>query len=502
MKKVSEKMIDLKDDIKKQKLDALKLKMKDFFMDKKKVALFLFLIILCVSFFIFFSIDNFMIVDLYPLAMFCSVAYGLIIFSFRKSIFSISFLYYIAIVVFNTGAIFASRMGHPGIEIIHWTYDVGVDNFQKAIFFYILSISVYTLTIIIKETYYQKKTNAKTNHFASIKEKDYKNVFNLGALLTLIAFPVFVYVLVVRSITLIQGDYIDIYYVNIPSPLIVLSKIFYTGPFFMLIGMKNFEKAKKLFYLTVIIMGLSMLQGTRSEAIGNLVALVLVYYFYQIKPNNQERSFYKQVLILGGLAFYLLNLFREYRLLPEITLNSVSNMFVKSLNLKFIYDLIYELGSTLKTLVYSINFFPKHYSFGFGRNYVTGLLSFLPGISRLLPAITKDWSFPSYFPGNYSYSIGGSILAELYFNFGYLGCLGTSIVALFNLYIEEIINDTKKGNLYIKATILSVFPGYLFFIRGYMVDFYRQAIMTIIFIVVTYILYNKVLKKGEYYKKL
>lgn len=432
-------------------------------------------------FLLFISNENSYEISLYPYIFVMTILCGGLIFSVYKNLFAPPLVFFILLSVFNLGTILTAKLGYDGSQYIKsWVYSAGQENFQKALVFYLICIIVYTVSILFCNSFSDKRITTvnievETKQF----EEQKRTVFKIGVLLAIIFFPIYAYVAWLRIATLSTGTYTDLYINTISSELVVMSRVFNAASVFMIIGAKNYKKATIIFYAIFIIYILSMFQGTRSEAALNIVNISLVYYYFQVKNNNKTRVFSRNILVMGILSLLVMNIMRTYRQIPNASLANFFILFSENFNFDFIFDLVGEFGGSFRSLVYAMYTFPEKVEFGNGLTYLTGLLSPIPYITRF-SHLSESWLYTLLFSKSMASSIGGNVLGEMYYNFGWFGPLLMPIVAYLAMkYNEAFTQSFSSQSLISKATFLSTFSMFIFLPRGYFIDFFKESIIMV-----------------------
>lgn len=156
-----------------------------------------------------------------------------------------------------------------------------------------------------------------------------------------------------------------------------------------------------------------------------------------------------------------------------------------------------EFGGTILTLYTVIDNVPEAVSFSNGLTYIGSITILLPFSTRILgdyflSNISVGDAMNVYFGGG----LGGSWIAEIYYNFGYFGIL---IVPVFSYYINRF-SDMFSYNKLPKYSINKALMFYLLiplfvFPRGYFYTFVSYFNIYI-YVMIVYFFYRR-LRIGE-----
>ena len=153
-----------------------------------------------------------------------------------------------------------------------------------------------------------------------------------------------------------------------------------------------------------------------------------------------------------------------------------------------VYSVLREFGGSMISLIYSMRFVPSYANYNFGLTYIISLLLISPKLPQaMVNALNNNFAFTSVFPSAYLDSLGGSVLGELYYNFGWLGALCTLFLGLFISRIDIKINQSKQCKDWITlGMIVSFLPQIFLWVRDYFsgilfVGFWISVVLYVVF---------------------
>lgn len=263
-----------------------------------------------------------------------------------------------------------------------------------------------------------------------------------------------------------------------------IATLTYTGIISVMIAKrKSINFCRGLLFLTVIYEGIMMFSGNRYLSISMIITICFVYIKYVGDVNWKKLFLYG---ILAVFLFAVLNTVRELRTSAINISIFIEEFFVQLKDNPFI-SLIMELGSTMKSLVLSVKYFPQYKDYAYGMTYWEALLNTIPKLSNTSLVDINNLIFIYNFP--YHKSLGGSYLGEIYYNFGKMGVVFSYLLGIFIGKIGQIIEDEDCTNKVI-FTIPILFYS-LSYIRGYVYS-YNIAVYHIIAILILHFFVKKI----------
>lgn len=259
----------------------------------------------------------------------------------------------------------------------------------------------------------------------------------------------------------------------LPSILLILSSYRnHKKQFIMVMGMTS------VYFLIFM-----FLTGRKGNTIQTLVPFVFMYcYFFRPK----FKLWYIPVIYFGALWVTIVTHTRELAFDASF-MSSLSNVISSSNPLK---DLCLEMGGTVKAPIQAIMSVPATGNFQWGRTYLVSIIySILSGIKIPCSELEKYALFNIYLSqperGSYInstvYAMGGSAIAEWYWNFGWIGIPLVLIFAFLITKFEAKI--LKSAYNPIKFAVWTTFLYYLMrYTRGYFNEIVWQPLYILIFV--------------------
>jgi oligosaccharide repeat unit polymerase len=240
---------------------------------------------------------------------------------------------------------------------------------------------------------------------------------------------------------------------------------------FLLAGSKNHRFNIALSGVIVLSYSITLfLIGARAGAVMPLIGYAWVYHRC-IRPLPKAA-----LLAAGGLMLFvifpLVKAFRGGTGGGRFALNTVFNEFFSVSNP--IVSILYEMGSSMRTVAYTIDLVPHYRDFGMGESYLFALAGLVPrhlfweahpiftygSVSRwLLVTVNPELSNPGFFTWGFSF------IGEAYFNFGWLGA--PFALAIMGFLLGKFVLWAKKSSDPAKIALVGAFTGFfLIFARG------------------------------------
>ncbi len=327
-----------------------------------------------------------------------------------KKIITFANIYLICLFIFHFGQVVINGIA------LDYTYKklsvleaLGSSLYTRATFYSLAFFIICSITILIIESRIVIENCVDT----SIQSNNInKQLFLLGFVIFCISFPVNLWISVQSLNAIASGNYFDTFEVPISGIQSAISSFLIIGIILIMLSLskKNFALFT-VYLLSVAYFAWTMLSGGRGKAV--IAIVLLTYIFFK----ETKVTWWKILLFLTAAFFgmYMLSAISLIRDTGAITLSSISNVS-KTLNNPF-FSTLDEFGSTLQTVGWSMRWAKNHF-FRCGLTYLESLLSIFPNFGGIFESINKDAVFTIQLQEAY---IGGSVIGEAYFNFGYLG---------------------------------------------------------------------------------
>lgn len=249
----------------------------------------------------------------------------------------------------------------------------------------------------------------------------------------------------------------------------ILTSLFVTGIIFLLAGSKGKKMSIALSMMLMgLYVGIYLLIGVRNKAIMPLIAYVWVWHKI-VKPLPKVFLFSCGFVIL----FFIFPLLRFIRNSPISQIQNVFQLWEIYRDIdNSVVAAIGEMGKSIETVIYTMQFVPKVRGFALGSTYINSLLILIPNLFWDTHPATGNrlsfWLVEQVYPSHYlvvagkGWTIGYSFIAEAYLNFGWLGSI-VCLAVIGSLFVRFILwgrQDIQKI-----ATVAAFLPYFLFYSR-------------------------------------
>ncbi|MFV0943004.1 O-antigen polysaccharide polymerase Wzy [Bacillus pacificus] len=312
---------------------------------------------------------------------------------------------------------------------------LGLSDFYKDLVLretqnFIVQAQAYTLPFLsLFHLFALLFSNERKNlHSATYKSISVDNnaLFITGLLFLVISTPAFLINLFTTINLVINHGYSGIYHYR-PSYSKFIEILLYMGKFFesslicILISKRENRKIRN-FIIAVFLMNIvvSLYIGERNGAVVSVLALLCVWH-YIIKPINKKEAF-----ILVIIAYLFVGILNAVAVVRGEAGHGIADiiivLFSKGFNI--IGDFIGEVGWSLTSVGYTIQFVPSIEDFRYGSTYLYGLSTLIPnlGLWEVHPA-TVNAQLSEWLQNmlGINYGPGYTLIAETYINFGWFG---------------------------------------------------------------------------------
>lgn len=268
----------------------------------------------------------------------------------------------------------------------------------------------------------------------------------------------------------------------------------------LLISYKGDKKKQlKLFVLIIAYFLLLMSSGRRSEN----VAYIAVFLFLFMRTYGKIR--WKSIIIYSFLCFCLLAVLSTVRNLRNDGRDFASlvqgflDVFTDP---RMLIDILREYGDTGYTAMCTLFLWLPRHGPSWGSSYYLGITAIFPNIGGVMGELSTKSAYALTIQQSGAvfteyYNIGGSLLGELFFNFGALG----GIIAAFplGLIIGSFFNKVElalRRNDYIRLVIyFLVVTNLTYWVRDTFVGGIRPAVWGVLFF---NFLFYKIFKLKKY----
>ena len=346
---------------------------------------------------------------------------------------SLPFTFLLCTVLFYYGQVFLLGF-FKGYELVHDWNKLSiypVDVYHNTIMMVMFFMTTYVIGVL---KYY------KFDDLILCKSAEVdRSLYRIGLVVLLFTLPFNIYENYLYIVASVAGGYHDIFLVDIPDYVSSISWISIVGFVACMYG--NTKYKKTFLIVPIILYSLEMVSGNRGPSV---CAIITIFAFYNIKYSIKRLSF-KLILIysiLGFVGLTMLATIKEFRGVSGKNVDSFVEILNETLEQNVILRNLEEFGGTV-AVPSIVQIDTQNYdSYVYGKTYIAGLASIFPNIGHIVSDITDPVSMIKTVVkhgiyGEYQ-SIGGSNIAELYFNFSWLGIILGGFV--FGLFTSKIHN--------------------------------------------------------------
>lgn len=221
-----------------------------------------------------------------------------------------------------------------------------------------------------------------------------------------------------------------------------LKMFFIPGLLMLLVANKQSKYKRTLIMILPLIAAILFLAtGGRAEAIALGVALFWIYKT-ELKSINIKRFII--LILVALLAIKIFNTIAVFRLLDDRSIGTFFELLFLGgySSASGFADILNEFGFNIFSLYHTMTMVPSLQNFSFGYTYTASLLAIVPslffgGYSFSDAAALHDWLQDKL---SLDYGPGYSIVAESYYNFGWLGFIAVALLG----YVFIKMTTNKK----------------------------------------------------------
>lgn len=373
----------------------------------------------------------------------------------------------IHIISLSTLFILLSYVFHFGQVIIHgmfsdynFTLVDAIGTYSKSskdcLLFSLNIICIITLFVII----FSKDRKIYAN-VVNQEDSDPYIFRTIGYAVLLVTFPVQVYVCINQY--LMSRVYIYGTGEDINGTLFQIGTLSIIGFVFLLFGYSNNRiKEWMVFVVSSVWYVTTMISGSRIYAV---IAICILLFFYLRIQGHISVGKWVLYVFLAMIFLGLLNSVMHVRSVETVTVGAIIRDFINPSSNMFLGTLE-EFGGSIYTVKIGFEQIPLYVPYNCGKSYLEALSFAGLNIGGILDPFLKNISFTNMYTHRYNY--GGSYIAELYYNFGWVSMIVAPIWGVILVKISDKLNYYISVKQYIKASyFIMVFYGYLLWIRGY-----------------------------------
>lgn len=305
--------------------------------------------------------------------------------------------------------------------------------------------------------YYKTKHMGNLQQIVTIKkfgDKNLKKAVNIVAVTMFLCSAPYVFINLYKEIIMsIRYGYLALYenievtngIVGSLNNIVSSLKMFFVPSLFLLLAANKDNKKVRMLINSIFMLYIcgSLISGGRSVGMGLAICLMLFYHI-QIKPYRRKRILL--IVFLAILFLILVPLIGELRGLS----NRNSADFFTSIGEIIKEDNIFvstftSMGFSIFPMVKTMELIPKIQDFSYGIEYISTIFAIVPSILFFGYSFTSIAALPDWLRTmlNMDYGPGYSIIAESYYNFGWMGL---PIMFLTGYIIQKFFSNKKSDS--------------------------------------------------------
>lgn len=375
--------------------------------------------------------------------------------------------------LYNCGQVwlmlFDVKLSYSSFTIDRYSYQ----NLAYALSYFLLAMNLIHLfgLISIKQNNADYYTAGETNMRTLNEDNDRKNeaLKYTGIVILILCMVFLTFNDVVQIITASKYGYAVSYAIGRNNKLIyALINLFPLSVIILMVTAKT-KKVKNFVFWYAIIRSvlLMLLVGNRGQYIALVCTVILIKTF--LKPREKKIRTTNYVVV-GFILIFLASFVASIRNSPSLSL-SPGYVIEYIINNNAVVALLQELGGTFVNIILVLNYCPISLPFGMGISYLGSFISFIPLASNFFPELIQyndvGFMLNQYF--HKGSGLGGSFLAELYYNFGWYSLIGMPILGVLFGKLFSIFEDdemTLKQSAFKIVITTYTFYATLMYIRG------------------------------------
>lgn len=284
---------------------------------------------------------------------------------------------------------------------------------------------------------------------------------------------------------------------SIPDFVVTYSNFAIIGFVLLLFSTQRTKKRIKILILEVVYYCITMLVGRRSEI---AVSVCVLFVFFLIASRKRMKFTYCVALIIIAYLFATL-LYTVVYMRVNHGNSMTIGVFLESfyhclLKENIIFEVLREYGNTGYTAIMVIENWLPQYGPAMGESYYFGIFPVFFNISGIAGELTVRSRFTLHLVEsgvlNSQYlNIGGSLIGELFYNFGCVGGLVASIFCGCGVgYIFHKAQEYCQSHNYIKlACCVIPIIAVIYSVRSEFYYMIRDVVWGVLFVVITALLF-------------
>ena len=378
---------------------------------------------------------------------------------------------------FHCGQIIKEGFNVQGTVPLPFQYFADEGVIQKACLFYLMSQATYFIGLASTPDANTSFISDKWNQKNEVDTKVY------GKALMIVGVIPRLYIDISSLLGALSQGYRGVYSLYFPQMIQSIAFFFDAGIILYLFGLKEKKKMRATLFVVLLYKCLMMTTGARQEKVAYLIVLLYLYFFVCNTVTVGKIAMVVAGCVAGFIFISAIGTVRTGSssgikdVLELMQSGQMSNIFGSALG---------EFGSAFDTLEVAVKYTPAYITYGYGTSYLAGLISIIPLVVKQIPFLDKATIFVHQLPGGVYFALGGSYLGELYYNFSWLGLIGSAIIGKFMGKLNLGIVLSKQHNALYGAWCAIISTAMIMFVRGYFTDMMQKLVWTYFIISLIY----------------
>lgn len=378
---------------------------------------------------------------------------------------------------FHCGQIIKEGFNVQGTVPLPFQYYADESVIQKACLFYLMSQASYFIGLTMTSDVDTSFISEKWKRRNEIDTKIY------GKVLMIVGVIPRLYIDISSLLGALSQGYKGVYSLYFPQMIQSMAFFFDAGIILYLLGLKEKKKMRAALFVVLIYKCLMMTTGARQEKVAYLIVLLYLYFFV---CNTVTVGKIAMVAIGCIAGFVFISAIGTVRAGSSSGIKDVLELMQSGQMSNIFGSALGEFGSAFATLEVAVKYTPSYITYGCGTSYLAGLISIVPLIVKQIPFLDRATIFVHQLPGGVYFALGGSYLGELYYNFAWLGLIGSVVIGKFMGKLNFGIILSKKQNTLYGAWCAIMSTAMIMFVRGYFTDMVQKLVWTYFIICLVY----------------
>lgn len=272
---------------------------------------------------------------------------------------------------------------------------------------------------------------------------------------------------------------------SIPDVIVSYGSMSTIGFALLIISLKERKTEQLITFAAIVAYTLGIMSvGRRSEGVAYLCIYILCFC-------NGKKFNVSKIAVYAIFGYLVLTFLNSVVRARSTDMGIVDAFWYTLTKRNMVFEALREYGNTAYTALSVIIKWLPSYGPTYGKSYYLGLTAIFPNIGGIMGKLTRlsNYGFvlqESNVLSVYYQNIGGSVLGEFFYNFGFVGaCIASLIfgvvVGKISMRASAIMNQTTS---YKMVYYLAVMPGVLYWIRDYFSGISRDIVWGLLFVLV------------------